>query len=239
VKGLARVREVTGPVTVTAVTAGGIKGSATLVVDTAHTVAYDTFTGPAGQLLGEHRLDIDRVGRGWTVSGHWGNWEPFHDLPKVQLVLQPGGRAGATRQDRYLAELHATVDTHTADGVVAADWIAAPGNKTFSGYPMGGVIFRWKSPTDFWVACHGCSSFPLALWKIVNDKAERVQSLTPGDVAGQTHGPEISLYWDGLRMMRTNDSFLSNMTQHGLMFNLPYDWVSQFDNFSVLAPSAP
>jgi Viral BACON domain len=144
-------------------------------------------------------------------------------------------------QEGTYAYAAATIDADATDGIISADWWPAASGYA-SAHPIGGILFRGDlAHGNFWVAGSGFFGLGLSLWKVTNwSWALNATSSVPV-VPGWPHhvevhlaGPSIEVWWDGVRELQAMDGMGGASSVHGLYTWTNWDWVSTFDNFSIV-----
>ena len=186
--------------------------------------------------------DMPVVDDDFSVEGLLQGRPPLRALPGTSWVVTGDvltSQDGRLRIDRLATRpTMATIEAGVADGLISVDW--SPARRTHAGYPAGGVVFRMLDDSNFWVACEGCGSYKMSLWKVTAGTWSLVLSQDQGDTAGSNHrweirlrGPQINVWWDSRPIMRVEDSYAARATRHGVLWQAPGDTSSSFDRFSI------
>jgi hypothetical protein len=214
-------------VTVSALAIGGATGSASVTVDASHVLVYDGFTAGDGVLIANHAPDVAPTGSAWTVNGF------------PQMLVRGQRFAQSVPESTYM-NMEAAIDSGATDGVIGVDWWPA-GVGTAAGHPIGGLLFRYRDAGNYWVAGSGIYGYGLSLWKVQNWAWTQVATSNVVPVQQQPHrlevhltGPNIEVWWDGVRQMQAVDAVGAASSIHGIFMLTNWEWLSTFDNFSVV-----
>jgi len=156
-------------------------------------------------------------------SAHW-SVEKDASAPSPTQVLKQSGEAQFPVCIYQKAEI--------ADGFVEVKFKPVSGNED----QAGGVIFRVKDKDDYYVARANALEDTVELFHTLHGHRESVKSAEIKVSAQQWHqlrvefrGPHITVYFDGKRLVETNDDALKGAGKVGVWTKS--DSVTLFDDF--------
>ena len=202
-------------------------GVVTASAQSQQTIIYDDFVGPGGTSLATHAPDTNLSNGVWSIGGGPG-------------LIFWGQGLRASNTGTY--DVYATIESGVSDGNVGASWLPVAGED--ASLVNGGVIFRYASPTSYWLVNYFQGQ--LALRKMTSNGFVMVGLASVGSAHGAWHGlqvrlngPDIQVWWDSQQRMQVSDWTNVSATKHGIWVLSLYDAGSLFGDFRVTGVPPP